>query len=179
MDFMDLLHYLQILKMLYLSLYYLGNLCKIFMTRNSLENFENIVAIWLLKYFMKLLGRELCISNTLWAFDMVLSLCHDIGDYPICVTTLSVWRSICVTTSSVWRPVYVTTPSMWWPVCVTTLSCGLGWGFWIWNGSQWIICSFIVTLRSLVLQYVYHSCHDVNEIYLQNSNGNLQILACL
>ena len=64
MDFMNLLHYLQILKMLYLSWYYLGNSHKIFMTRNSLEDFENIVAIWLLKYFMKLLGSELCISNT-------------------------------------------------------------------------------------------------------------------
>ena len=53
---MNLLHYLKILKMLYLSLYYLGYLRKIFMTRNSLEDFENIVAIWLLKYFMKLLG---------------------------------------------------------------------------------------------------------------------------
>ena len=56
MDFMNLLRYLQILKMLYLSLYYLGNLRKIFMSRNSLKDFENIVAIWLLKYFMKLLG---------------------------------------------------------------------------------------------------------------------------
>ena len=56
MDFMNLLRYLQILKMLYLSLYYLGNLRKIFMSRNSSKDFENIVAIWLLKYFMKLLG---------------------------------------------------------------------------------------------------------------------------
>ena len=37
--------------------------------------------------------------------------------------------------------------------------------YWIFYGLQWIICSFIVTLRSLVLQYVYHSCHDVKEIY--------------
>ena len=51
MDFMNLLHYLQILKMFYLSLYYLGNSRKIFMTRNSFEDFEYIVAIWLLKYF--------------------------------------------------------------------------------------------------------------------------------
>ena len=64
MDFMDLLHYLQILKMIYLSLYYLENLCKIFMTRNGFEDFENIVNTWLLKYFRKLLGSELCISNT-------------------------------------------------------------------------------------------------------------------
>ena len=41
MDFIDLLHYLQILKMLYLSLHYLGN----FMIRNSFEDFENIVDI--------------------------------------------------------------------------------------------------------------------------------------
>ena len=74
----------------------------------------------------------------LWAFDVGLSLCHDIGDYP---------------------------------VCVTTLSCGPGWGFWFWNDigytydSHWLICSFIVILGSLVLQYVYHSCHDVKEIY--------------
>ena len=51
MDFMNLLHYLQILKMIYLSLYYLGNSRKIFMTRHSFEDFEYIVAIWLLKYF--------------------------------------------------------------------------------------------------------------------------------
>ena len=62
MNFMDLL---QILKMLYLSFYYLENLCKIFMTRNGFEDFENIVNTWLLKYFMKLLGSELCVSNTL------------------------------------------------------------------------------------------------------------------
>ena len=75
MNFMNLLHYLQILKMLYLSLYYLRNLCKIFMTRNSLEDFENIVAIWLLKYFMKLLGSELCISNTLTC-ELLAWFCH-------------------------------------------------------------------------------------------------------
>ena len=61
---MNLLHYLQILKMIYLSLYYLGNLCKIFMIRNGFEDFENIVDIWLLKNFMTLLGSELCISTT-------------------------------------------------------------------------------------------------------------------
>ena len=64
MNFINLLHYLQILKMIYLSLYYLGNLCKIFMIRNGFEDFENIVDIWLLKNFMTLLGSELCISNT-------------------------------------------------------------------------------------------------------------------
>ena len=75
MCFMDSLHYLQILKMLYLSLYYLGNLRKIFMSRNSLEDFENIVAIWLLKYFMKLLGSELCILNTLTC-ELLTWFCH-------------------------------------------------------------------------------------------------------
>ena len=64
MNFMNLLHYLQILKMIYLSLYYLGNLCKIFMIRNGFEDFENIVDIWLLKNFMTLFGSELCISTT-------------------------------------------------------------------------------------------------------------------
>ena len=75
MNFMNLLHYLQILNMLYLSLYYLGNSRKIFMTRNSLEDFENIVAILLLKYFMKLLGSELCISNTLTC-ELLMWFCH-------------------------------------------------------------------------------------------------------
>ena len=75
MDFMNLLHYLQILKMVYLSWYYLGNSHKIFMTRNSLKDFENIVAIWLLKYFMKLLGSELCISNTLTCV-LLMWFCH-------------------------------------------------------------------------------------------------------
>ena len=35
------------------------------MTRNGFEDLENIMYIWLLKYFMKLLGSELYISNTL------------------------------------------------------------------------------------------------------------------
>ena len=64
MDFMNLLHYLQILKMIYLSLYCLENLCKILMTRNSFEDLENIMDIWLLKYLMKLLGSKLYILNT-------------------------------------------------------------------------------------------------------------------
>ena len=75
MDFMNLFHYLQILKMLYLSLYYLENLRKIFMIRNSLEDIENIVAIWLLKYFMKLLGSELCISIILTC-ELLMWFCH-------------------------------------------------------------------------------------------------------
>ena len=145
MDFMNLFHYLQIPKLLYLSLYYLGNLHKIFMTRNSLEDFENIVVIWLLKYFMKLLGSELCISNTL-------------------TCELLMWFSHCAM-------ILVTNLSMWWPHLCDDLVMwpwvrflDLKW-YWIFYGSQWIICSFMVTLGSLVLQYVYHSCHDVKEIY--------------
>ena len=45
------------------------------MTRNSLEDFENIMNIWLLKYFMKLLGSELYISNTL-ACELFMWICH-------------------------------------------------------------------------------------------------------
>ena len=87
-DFMDLWYYLEILKMFCLKLYYLGNWYKIFLTRNGFKDFENIVNIWLLKYLMKLLGSKLYILNTfnLWAFDVVLSLCYDIGDYPLFVT---------------------------------------------------------------------------------------------
>ena len=121
MRFMDSLHYLQILKMLYLSLYYLGNLRKIFMSRNSLEEFENIVVIWLLKYFMKLLGSELCILNTLTC-ELLTWFCHCAM---ILVITPSVWRpTVCVTThylcddlvcvmtylcddSSMWQPCHV------------------------------------------------------------------------
>ena len=76
MDFMDLLHYLQILKILYLSLYSLVNLCKIFMTRNGFEDFENIMDVWLLKYFMKLLGSELYVSNTLTCEFFFMWFCH-------------------------------------------------------------------------------------------------------
>ena len=109
MDFMNLLHYLQILKMLYLSLYYLGNSRKIFMTRNSLEDFENIVAIWLLKYFMKLLRSELCILNTLTC-ELLTWFCHCAM---ILVITSSVWQPclcddpVCVKTLFVWRPCHV------------------------------------------------------------------------
>ena len=136
--------------MLYLSLYCLEDLCKIFMTRNGFEDLENIMDIWLLKYFIKLLGSELYISNTLTC-ELLMWICH-------CAMIL------------------VITPSVWWPhlydnsVCVTTLSCDLGWGFWFWNGigytygSHWLLCSFIVTLGSLVRQYIYNSCHDIKEI---------------
>ena len=62
MDFMNSLLYLQIIKMFYLSLNYLGNSYKILMTRNGFEDLENIMDIWLLKYFMKLLGNELYIQ---------------------------------------------------------------------------------------------------------------------
>ena len=37
MDFMDLLHYMQNIKMLYLDLCYLGSSYKIFLTRNELK----------------------------------------------------------------------------------------------------------------------------------------------
>ena len=73
--FHGLWYYLEILKMFYLNLYYLGNSCKIFMTRNGFEDFENIADIWLLKYFMKLLGSELCISNTLTC-ELLMWFCH-------------------------------------------------------------------------------------------------------
>ena len=142
---MNLLRYLQILKMLYLSLYYLGNLRKMFMSRNSSKDFENIVAIWLLKYFMKLLGSELCISNTLTC-ELLTWFCH-------CAMILAI-------TPSVWRPRLCDDLVMWPWVRFLYLK----W-YWIFYGSQWIICSFIVTLRNLALQYVYHSCHDVKEIY--------------
>ena len=100
-DFMDLWYYLEMLKMFCLKLYYLGNWCKIFLTRNGFEDFENIVDIWLLKYLLKLLGSKLYILNTfnLWAFDVGLSLCYDVGDYPVFVT-MSLW---CVITPSSWR----------------------------------------------------------------------------
>ena len=91
---------------------------------------------------------------SLWAFDVVLPLCHDIGDYPVCVTTMFVWRLVCVTTPSVWWPCYVALGEV----------LVLKW-YWVFYGSRWLICSFIVTLGSLVLQYVYHFCHDVKEIY--------------
>ena len=46
----------------------------------------------------------------LWTFDVILLLCHDIGDYPICVTTLSVWQPrLCG------DPVFVMTPFVWRP----------------------------------------------------------------
>ena len=61
MDFMDLLHYLKILKMFYLDLWYLGNWKKIFLTRNEFEGFENLVNILgISKVFVRLLKIELC-----------------------------------------------------------------------------------------------------------------------
>ena len=153
---MDLLHYLQILKILYLSLYSLGNLCKIFMTRNGFEDFENIMDVWLLKYFMKLLGSELYISNTLTC-ELLMWFCHCAM---ILVITLSVWRLCLCDDLSVWRPRLCDDLVMWPWVRFLVLK----W-YWVFYGSRWLICSFIVTLGSLVLQYVYHSCHDVKEIY--------------
>ena len=136
-DFMDLWNHLKILKTL-LTLYYLENWCKIFLTRNGFEDFENIADIWLFKYFMKLFGSGLCISNTLtceflmWFchFAMILviipSLWWCLCDDPIYVTITFVWLprlcddNVCVTTSFVWRqrlcddPICVTTPFVWW-----------------------------------------------------------------
>ena len=87
------------------SLYYLGNLCKNFLTRNGFEDFVNIVDIWLLKCFMKLLRSELCVSNTLtyellmWFFPCAMTLVTTssmwwprLCDNPVCVTTLSMWQ---------------------------------------------------------------------------------------
>ena len=93
-----------------LKLYYLGNWCKIFLTRNGFEDFENIVDIWLLKYLMKLLGSKLYSLNTfnLWAFDVGLPLCYDAGDYPIFVMT-SWWRVI---TSALWRQARLEVPTL-------------------------------------------------------------------
>ena len=130
-DFMVLLHYLQILKMLYLGLYYLGNLHKIFMTRSGFEDFKNIVDICLLQHFMKLLRSEHCILNTLTC-EVLMWFCIR---SMILVIASSLWRCLCD------DPIYVTTrlcddPSVWQPslwddlVCVTTLSYGLGWDLW-------------------------------------------------
>ena len=71
--FMDLWYYLELLSMFCVKLYYLGNWCKFFLTRNAFEGFENIVDIWLLKYLMKVLGSKLYILNTfnLWVFMWV------------------------------------------------------------------------------------------------------------
>ena len=109
MDFMDLWNHLKILKAL-LTLYYLENWCKIFLTRNGFEDFENIVDIWLLKYLTKLLGSKLYILNTfnLWAFDVGLPLCYDVGDYPVFVMTSFWW----VTTSSLWQQARLEAPTL-------------------------------------------------------------------
>ena len=139
------------------SLYYLGNLCKIFLTRNGFEDFENIVDIWLLKFFMKLLRSELCVLNTLtyellmWFFPCAMTL----------VMTSSVWRlRLCddpayVTTTLVWRPCHVALGE------VSSFEMVLD----IFYSSQWIIYSFIVILGSLVLHYFYQSYCVVEEIY--------------
>ena len=108
----------EILKMLFLNLYYLRNWCKAFLTRNGFEDFENIVDIWLLNYFMKLLESKLCILNTfnLWAFDVDLPLYYDIGDFPVFVTcdysvfvTMSLW---CVINPSLCRQARSEAPTL-------------------------------------------------------------------
>ena len=109
-DFMDLWYYLEMLKMFCLKLFYLGNWCKIFSTRNGFEDFENIVDIWLLKYLLKLLWSKLYILNTftLWAFDVGLPLCYDVDDYPVFVT-----MSLCrVITPSSWRQARLEAPTL-------------------------------------------------------------------
>ena len=152
----------------------MGNLCKILMTRNGFEDLENIVDIWLLKYFMKLLGSKLYVSNTLtcellmWIFHFAMIL----------VITPSMWWPVCVMNPLVWKPVYVKTLFMWWPVYVMTLSCGLGWGFCFWNGigytygSHWLKCSFIPTLGSYNMSIILVMM--LRKFILQNSNGNSQ-----
>ena len=111
---------------------------------------------------------HLCDGPSVWR----LRLC----DGPICVTTHLCDDPICVTIYLCDNPVYVSTrlcddSSVWRPRLCDDLVMwpwvrflDLKW-YWIFYGSQWIICSFIVTLGSLVLQYGYHSCHDVKEIY--------------
>ena len=73
----------------------LGKLMQNILIRNGFKDFENIVDIWLLKYPMKLLRSKLYILNTfnLWAFDVGLPLCYDVGDYPVFVTTSQVGGS--------------------------------------------------------------------------------------
>ena len=156
------------------------------------ENLRVLQVLCIGHYWFRKVGSWDCI---LWIFGYwnILRNCLEVNCvFQIhklvsfwCGFTITPWywqlRHLC-DVLPVWQPhlcdnhVCVTTrlcddPSMWWPVCVTTLSRGLGWGLWLWNGiryfygSQWIICCFIVTLVSLVLQYIYHSCHDVKEIY--------------
>ena len=106
-----------------------------FLTRNGFEDFENIMDIWLLKYFMKLLGSKLYILNTfnLWAFDVSLPLSYDIGDYLVFVMTslwrviiLSLWRCLC----NVWLP-YLCDDKLGWRLlfCMTRVNLWVcGWG---------------------------------------------------
>ena len=60
----------------------------------------------------------------LWAFDVVLPLCHDIGDYPVYVTTRLCDDPICVSTRLCDYLVYVSTRLCGDPICVTTRLCG-------------------------------------------------------
>ena len=117
MDFMDLLHYLQILKMFYLSLYYFGKF---------MQNIYDKKWFWVLWEYCGYLVIETFYETTwkwtvyfkyinLWAFDMHLPLCHDIGDYPVCVMAHLCDHLVCVTTPPVWWPVCVMTSSVWQP----------------------------------------------------------------
>ena len=98
--------------MLYISLYYLGNLCKIFMTRNGFEDFENIVDIWLLKYLMKLQGSKLCIWKHLTC-ELLMWVCpcdNVLATTSLwCVITLSLR---CVIIPSSWRKVRLEAPTL-------------------------------------------------------------------
>ena len=97
----------------------------------------------------------------LWAFDVVFPMCHDINDDLICVTSPSVWQPrqcenpIYMTITSVWRPCYVALGE------VSNFEMVLD----IFYSSEWIICSFIVILGTLVLHYFYQSYCVVKEIY--------------
>ena len=130
-DFMDLWYYLEILKMFCLKLYYLGNWCKIFLTRNGFEEFENIVNIWLLKYLMKLLGSKLCI----WIHLTCVLLMRVCPCAMMLVITPSLWQRLC----DVWLPhlcdmwlprLHDDKPSWRLPLCMTWVNPWVcGWGY--------------------------------------------------
>ena len=148
MEFMDLWYYLEILKMLYLNLYYLGNLCKIFMTRNGFKGFKNIVDIWIIEISYETTWKWTVYFKyiNLWAFDVVLPLCHDIGDYPVFVTTTFVWRPVYVTTPSMWRPACVTSSFMWRPHLCDGFVMWPWVRFWV---LQWYWIFLVLTLTNM------------------------------
>ena len=147
--------------MLYLGLYYLGNLRKIFMTRNGFEDFKNIVDIWLLQYFMKLLGSELCILNTLIC-EVLMWFCHCsmILVIPLSLCQCLCNDPVCVTTHLCDDPGRLCDDLIMWP---WVRSLVLKW-YWVFHGSHWLICSLIVFWGSLVLHQFYHSFNVVHEV---------------